>query len=88
MALKMQYEGRPSGSLRPTITIKASVETHWCTLQIDVTKANGGQGVGGVLAFQSSSPNCSVAPYTPSSKVHCPAGYSGVQEIERPGLCS
>lgn len=44
MALKVQCKRQPSGSLKPTITIKASVETYWCTLQIDVLTANEGRG--------------------------------------------
>lgn len=80
-------EGLPSGS-SPTITIKSSVEIHWCTLQIDVTSANGGLGVGEVLTSQSSSPNGLAAPCTPSSKVHYLAGSSGVQGIGQPSVCS
>lgn len=43
MALKVG-EGLTAGSSRLMITIKASVETQWCTLQTDVTSANGGGG--------------------------------------------
>lgn len=45
MALKVG-EGLIAGSSRLTITIKASVETKWCTLQTDVTSANRGGWAG------------------------------------------
>lgn len=81
MALKVG-EGLTAGSSRLTITIKASVETQWCTLQTDVTSANGGggrRGDGWRASFALPEFKSKIAaPFAPSSKVHCLAR-SGVQ---------
>lgn len=78
MALKVG-EGLTAGSSRLTITIKASVETQWCTLQTDVTSASGpGRGASEFCSPRVQVQNSLAAPFAPSSKVHCLAR-SGVQ---------
>lgn len=85
MALKVG-EGLTAGSSRLTITIKASVETQWCILQMShQLMGRGGEGGGGarVLLFQSSTPkwlSCSFCTFLQSA-------LSG-KIFRCPGLCS
>lgn len=84
MALKVG-EGLIAGSSRLTITIKASVETQWCTLQTDVTSANGGVGGDGRVASKFCSPRVQVQ----NSCSFCTFLQSALSgKIRCPGLCS
>lgn len=86
MALKVQDKSLTSGSSRPTIPIKAGLETQWYTLQIPITSANGGRwGRSSQLPeFKSKWLGCSLHTFLQSV---LSGRILGAQGTGQPGLC-